>query len=957
MQTRRRLGLVLASGVLLASVWGAMPARPAQAAPIPPAGSWPFFRYDMQRTNRVPPAVASANISQPAIKWSYPVGGAPGAWVEDITGPGGLPDGQPEVIVAAGGRVRAFDPRTAQLLWMSDLLPGLNSILFAGDVDADGDTEVLAWATQAAHWRIYALSGAGGQTLSVIQEPPSDAYLPLVADMNGDGKMEVFESGYGAGFTPSVFTYAAGATSPQLAATLSFGGWSARRPAVGDVNGDGQREAVYAREGGKALFVVNTGWTSTTQPIAIAEGIYPTTLLADVLPASPGAEIVSQWAHHYYSDSVLLALHQVGPAPGYVITPVWVLTRTNVDSFASEAVVADLDGGVRELVWSYYDTSSAQWKTQIINGATGAVSQTLTGRALCRWSQIMFSSWVGYFYAVANVDGDGYDELLLCDRPGKDIAAAAVVRAYDWSAGSLSLKWSTPVPVVLAGQALSTPPDRTMRQPRFTADFDGNGVPDVLMEEYGEIVARRGDTGAEVRRFTPPPNTGCSVAYVGGVGSAGAAELLLSCNDGYAYYLDGAFQVQRRMYAASGVVRPYVVDTNGDTKNEVVLVTAQGLLQNLDPYTATQAAAPKVNWSRGGNVIRYWHPLNVDGAGLWEYPLVDASAAPTYTLVLLSKDPIGGAETALASGTFPNAPDFPSLQAVGDFSNDAGLELFVSLGLYPDRPTVMLRRVGATLSPLWGVSVTLQANATNPGAVGDADGDSLDDIAWGANGFSSAIVKGNTGGLIASSSMNWVHQPMLGDVDGDATIEAIYAASNDGFFRVAEYTPAFPIAFTRQILGSHGVTALADASLSEGGLEILYRVGGVLGAMSGVTGNDIYTRALGMAFNTGTCQTDINIPVSYLGTQLATLEALCPGAGRFGTIHDLAVADVDGDGKDEILAASENGYLYALNAENGSLRWAYNFYYPVDRVIAANVDTDPQLEVLVSVADGFLYAL
>lgn len=127
--------------------------------------------------------------------------------------------------------------------------------------------------------------------------------------------------------------------------------------------------------------------------------------------------------------------------------------------------------------------------------------------------------------------------------------------------------------------------------------------------------------------------------------------------------------------------------------------------------------------------------------------------------------------------------------------------------------------------------------------------------------------------------------------------------------------------------------------------------------MSGVNGNDIYTRALGMAFNTVTCQTDINTPASYLGTQLATLEALCPGAGRFGTIRDLAVADVDGDNQDEILAASENGYLYALNAENGSLRWAYNFYYPVNRVIAANVDTDPQLEVLVSVADGFLYAL
>ncbi|WP_169238740.1 DUF7507 domain-containing protein [Candidatus Roseilinea sp. NK_OTU-006] len=39
MQTRRRLGLVLAGGVLLASVWGATPARPALSAPQAPAAS------------------------------------------------------------------------------------------------------------------------------------------------------------------------------------------------------------------------------------------------------------------------------------------------------------------------------------------------------------------------------------------------------------------------------------------------------------------------------------------------------------------------------------------------------------------------------------------------------------------------------------------------------------------------------------------------------------------------------------------------------------------------------------------------------------------------------------------------------------------------------------------------------------------------------------------------------
>jgi uncharacterized repeat protein (TIGR01451 family) len=147
-------------------------------------------------------------------------------------------------------------------------------------------------------------------------------------------------------------------------------------------------------------------------------------------------------------------------------------------------------------------------------------------------------------------------------------------------------------------------------------------------------------------------------------------------------------------------------------------------------------------------------------------------------------------------------------------------------------------------------------------------------------------------------------------------------------------------------------------SLSEPGLEIVYRTqNGMLGTMSGINGSDIYTRGLGVAFNTVTCESYNNIPASFIGSQVPALEALCPGAARFANLNDLVVADIDTDNKDEILASSDNGYLYALNAEDGSLLWAYNFYYPVGSVRVANLDADPQLEILVSVGDGFLYAL
>jgi hypothetical protein len=67
---------VMMTLVLLASaLLGIAPLPAPQAAhgaPTPP-GSWPFYRHDMQRTNRVPPAAA---ITRLALARSFPMAGA-----------------------------------------------------------------------------------------------------------------------------------------------------------------------------------------------------------------------------------------------------------------------------------------------------------------------------------------------------------------------------------------------------------------------------------------------------------------------------------------------------------------------------------------------------------------------------------------------------------------------------------------------------------------------------------------------------------------------------------------------------------------------------------------------------------------------------------------------------------------------------------------------------------------
>ena len=53
-----------------------LPAPRAAHAITPPPGSWPFYRYDMQRTNRVPPAAAKGDITRLALARSFPMAGA-----------------------------------------------------------------------------------------------------------------------------------------------------------------------------------------------------------------------------------------------------------------------------------------------------------------------------------------------------------------------------------------------------------------------------------------------------------------------------------------------------------------------------------------------------------------------------------------------------------------------------------------------------------------------------------------------------------------------------------------------------------------------------------------------------------------------------------------------------------------------------------------------------------------
>jgi outer membrane protein assembly factor BamB len=69
-----------------------------------------------------------------------------------------------------------------------------------------------------------------------------------------------------------------------------------------------------------------------------------------------------------------------------------------------------------------------------------------------------------------------------------------------------------------------------------------------------------------------------------------------------------------------------------------------------------------------------------------------------------------------------------------------------------------------------------------------------------------------------------------------------------------------------------------------------------------------------------------------------------------------SIADIDNDGKPEVIIGSGDSYLYALNGENGSVLWAYQTNGGVTSSPAiADIDNDGKLEVVIG--DNKVYAV
>ncbi|MFH1739704.1 MAG: FG-GAP-like repeat-containing protein [bacterium] len=79
-----------------------------------------------------------------------------------------------------------------------------------------------------------------------------------------------------------------------------------------------------------------------------------------------------------------------------------------------------------------------------------------------------------------------------------------------------------------------------------------------------------------------------------------------------------------------------------------------------------------------------------------------------------------------------------------------------------------------------------------------------------------------------------------------------------------------------------------------------------------------------------------------------------------GDVFDPSAADLDGDGREELVVGHNAGFIYAMNAENGEILWERNIGTELSSwrmATPADLNGDGRAEVIASNMDGWIYCL
>ncbi|HSP18117.1 MAG TPA: FG-GAP-like repeat-containing protein, partial [Myxococcaceae bacterium] len=573
---------------------------------------------------------------------------------------------------------------------------------------------------------------------------------------------------------------------------------------------------------------------------------------------------------------------------------------------------------------SLSDAGMVSWKAELpifeqaldvhwavgIAGADSGVVGTIRVRDAARPSALLRSGFEIPLHQssvrVLDLDGDGVAEVLLGGRTG--------LYALGRTDGGYAQQWMQPFPPG-AGQVDAV----------AAGDLDGDHRPEIAYSVGKVLVLLDGATRRERARLDLGTDTRCADLALADLDRDGKIELICLQVSSSGFNTDGRLRVLDALTLAPlwetatlGLGTSLAVG-NVDADPALELVTAGGYV--FDGATHANEWA----YAQGFGVIVGVGDL--DGDGVAEIVgMQDWNSFRGYSAVL--KSPLW--EKAVF--------DLDSMLVV-DLDRDGTAEILIGDGQWGNVTAYHYVAATNSLATLW--SINSQDHGVSGIGAGDLDGDGVPEIVWGSgltsSGADKLVVAGDDGGIgikWMSSDPDQLDGPFLGARlarlgGGRKAVVYDVPSTNSGYSgsRLVMLDPTSGTWTTTPELGTNWNRS--------GALEV-----------ADVDGDGVDEAYLGTA----------DLYTGYVGSWSFALGA--PGwrsGNDTGNVVGLARADLNGDGRPDIVAITADGYVEAYDVRNQSLIWKSTRMSGAGRAVAvADLDGDGVAEI-VALADSRLY--
>ncbi len=313
----------------------------------------------------------------------------------------------------------------------------------------------------------------------------------------------------------------------------------------------------------------------------------------------------------------------------------------------------------------------------------------------------------------------------------------------------------------------------------------------------------------------------------------------------------------------------------------------------------------------------------------------------------------------------------PSSPSLADIDGDGNLEVVIGTANFANTGGIYVIKADGTL--LWKYETGDYGTYASP-AIDDLDGDGNPEIVFVSYAGKITVLNhdGTVKWLLDKGSAGT--KAAIADVTGDGNLEVIAGAAGKTWLLQADGTEIWNKNF---IIGTE--PAFADLN-GDGKLEIVFAAAGTKTVVAlKADGSTLWTSpAAGDDFQLSlSIMNDVTgdgVPDVAVGCRDKKVYVYSGADGALwwsyltvGRVFGIAVADLDGDGVDDVIATATKGdgvesYVYALYGRTGALMWSHNIVgrsaYTTEGIPSiADVDKDGVLDVVVGSTNSKLYAL